>query len=154
MTTQFRRLRRPLGALGVLAVLAVAVYQLGHGDGTVGAEAARQHETPAADRPVAVTATPIDRREVQRSVGAVGTFYGFDELTVSAEVSGRVVQVFHETGDVVQPGDALLQIDPTDYELTVEEKRREIELDATRIGLRDYVPADKDFNPDNVLKLI
>ena len=91
---------------------------------------------------------------MQRSVGAVGTFYGFDELTVSAEVSGRVVQVFHEVGEIVQPGDVLLEIDPTDYELAVEEKRREIELDGTRIGLREYVPADKDFNPDNVLKLI
>ena len=101
-----------------------------------------------------MTVAPIALREVQRSVGAVGTFYGFDELTVTAEVSGRVVQVFHEVGEIVQPGDVLLQIDPTDYELAVEEKRREIELDGTRIGLREYVPADKDFNPDNVQKLI
>ncbi len=84
---------------------------------------------------------------MQRSSDAVGTFYGFDELTVAAEVSGRVAQVFHEVGDIVQPGDVLLQIDPTDYELAVEEKRREIELDATRIGLGEYVPPDKEFNP-------
>ncbi len=65
-----------------------------------------------------------------------------------------MAQVFHEVGDIVQPGDVLLQIDPTDYELAVEEKRREIELDATRIGLGEYVPPDKEFNPDNILKLL
>ncbi len=65
-----------------------------------------------------------------------------------------MAQVFHEVADIVQPGDVLLQIDPTDYGLAVEEKRREIELDATRIGLREYVPPDKDFTPDNIQKLL
>jgi len=108
----------------------------------------------AAERTMAVTTSPIMLREVQRSVGAVGTFFGFDEVTVTAEVSGRVVQIFHEVGETVQPGDVLLQIDPTDYELAVEETRRAIELEATRIGLADHVPADKDFNSENVLNLL
>jgi multidrug efflux pump subunit AcrA (membrane-fusion protein) len=136
-------------------------HQLQSGEETRGAEAAAKPASTvpaaaaaAAERTVAVTVAPIALREVQRSVGAVGTFYGFDELTVTAEVPGRVVQMFHEVGEIVQPGDVLRQIDPTDDELAVEEKRREIELDGTRIGLREYVPADKDFNPDNVQKLI
>ena len=34
----------------------------------------------------------------------------------------------------------LLEIDPTDYELAVEETRRSLELEATRIGLGEHVP--------------
>ena len=164
MTTQFRWLRRclvVLGTLCVMAAVAVAVNEWQSGEASMGAETsagpasgAPAATAPAAERTVAVTTTPIALREVQRSVGAVGTFFGFDEVTVTAEVSGRVVQVFHEVGQIVQPGDVLLQIDPADYELAVDLTRREIELEATRLGLREHVPADKDFNPENVLKLI
>lgn len=104
--------------------------------------------------PVSVTAAPVSQQQVQRSVGAVGTFYGFDEVTVTAEVSGRVVRVLHDVGDRVQPGEVLLHIDPTDYELAVEETRRAIELEATRIGLREHIPADEHFTAENVMKLI
>lgn len=164
MTTQFRWLRRcliVLGPLCAMAVVAVAVNEWQSGKASLGAEtsagpasAGPAATASAAERTVAVTTVPIGLREVQRSVGAVGTFNGFDEVTVTAEVSGRVVQIFHEVGQIVQPGDVLLQIDPIDYELAVEETRRAIELEATRIGLREHIPSDKDFNPDNVLKLI
>jgi len=161
---QFRWLRRCLVVLGTLcamAVVAVAVNEWQSGKASLGAETSASSASgapaapaSAAERTVAVTTVPIGLREVQRSVGAVGTFFGFDEVTVTAEVSGRVVQVFHEVGQIVQPGDVLLQIDPVDYELAVELTRREIELEATRLGLREHVPADKDFNPETVLKLI
>jgi len=164
MTTQFRWLRRCLVVLGTLcamAVVAVAVNEWQSGKASLGAETSASPASgapaataSAAERTVAVTTVPIGLREVQRSVGAVGTFFGFDEVTVTAEVSGRVVQIFHEVGQIVQPGDVLLQIDPVDYELAVELTRREIELEATRLGLREHVPADKDFNPETVLKLI
>ena len=69
---------------------------------------------------VPVTVGAIVPRRVQRSVQVVGSFWGYDEVTVMAEVAGRVAKVFHEVGDVVRPGDVLLEIDPTDYELAVE----------------------------------
>lgn len=163
MSTQLHWLRRSLivlGTLGATAVLVLVINKRQWADEPANAERAAEFvatapaATAAAERPIAVTVAPIAMGEVQRSVEAVGTFCGFDEVTVSAEVSGRVVRVLHDVGEIVQPGDALLEIDPTDYELAVEEKRREIELDGTRIGLREYVPADNDFNPDNIQKLI
>ncbi len=164
MTRQFRWFGRGLAALAVLGALALVAIVSGERQSGQAALAAESSSVPPAKAPagvtaeaeriVAVTASPISLREVQRSVGAVGTFFGFDEVTVTAEVSGRVIQVFHDVGQTVQPGDVLLQIDPTDYELAVEETRRAIELEATRIGLADHVPADKDFNSENVLSLI
>jgi multidrug efflux pump subunit AcrA (membrane-fusion protein) len=71
-----------------------------------------------------------------------------------AEVSGRVIKVHHDVGDIVKPGDVLLEIDPTDYELAVQETRRSLELDVTRIGLGDRVPPDDEIQPDKVLALM
>jgi len=45
------------------------------------------------ERSVAVSAVPITVRSVQRAVSAVGGFYGYDEVTVMAEVSGVVAKV-------------------------------------------------------------
>ena len=39
-----------------------------------------------------------------------------------AEVSGRVARVYHDMGDIVKPGDLLLELDSTDYDLEVAEK--------------------------------
>lgn len=120
---------------------------------TAGAEApgAKKSAKVAA---VAVSVAPLTKRKVQRTVGAVGSFYGYDEVTVTAEVSGRVVKVFHDVGDVVKPGDVLLQLDTSDFELALEDTRRQLELDATRIGLGEYVPPDEEFVPEKVLALI
>lgn len=127
------------------------------GSGCGGAEAAPGAASARAagtEEAVLVSAAPVTVRKVQRAVGAVGSFFGYDEVTVMAEVSGRVIRVLHDIGDVVQPGDLLLEIDPTDYELAVAETRRAIESEATRIGLAEHVPPDKDFEPDKVLALI
>ena len=60
--------------------------------------------------------------------------------------------MFREVGDVVRPGDVLLEIDPIDYELVVEETRRALELEATRIGLP--IPSEEDFKPEKILAVL
>ncbi len=123
---------------------AVAASKAGAGDA---------EKTPASEpAAVPVTVGAIVPRKVQRSVQVVGTFSGYDEVTVMAEVSGRVGKVFREVGDVVRPGDVLLEIDPIDYELVVEETRRALELEATRIGLP--IPSEEDFKPEKILAVL
>lgn len=94
---------------------------------------------------VAVSVSPATERPLQRFVEAVGTFSGFEEVTVMAEVSGRVVKIHHELGDTVRPGDLLLEIDPTDYQLAVDEAASSLVTDLARLGveLKD-VPKDLD----------
>ncbi len=99
----------------------------------------------SAERAVTVTVAPITVREAQRTVGAVGSFFGFDEVTVSAEVTGHVARILHDVGDIVQPGDVLLEIDPVDYELALEETLRSLQLDVARIVMP--VPPDEAFEP-------
>ena len=58
-------------------------------------------------------------RSVRRTVSAVGSLYGRDEVNITPKVEGRVVKIHRDVGDVVRPGDVLLEIDPTDYQLAV-----------------------------------
>ena len=77
---------------------------------------------------VAVTVEPVSTRTVQRSVEAFGTLYGFEEVSISARVEGRVRQVLHDVADVINPLDKLLEIDATDYELAVQKSDRALQV--------------------------
>jgi multidrug efflux pump subunit AcrA (membrane-fusion protein) len=104
---------------------------------------------------VAVSVVPLTVRKVQRTVNAVGSFHGFDEVTVVAEVSGIVSKIHHEVGDIVRPGEILLEIDPTDYQLVVEETRRTLELDATRLGVaEENIQKAIDLDPEQIQALV
>lgn len=141
-----------IAGAGVLAALAAGAVFGGLGSASHGDQPAIESgEKAQAAQPsaVPVTLAPIVPRKVQRSVQVVGTFSGYDEVTVMAEVSGRVATVLHEVGDVVRPGDVLLEIDPTDYELAVEEMRRALELEAARVGIPP--PPEAEFQAEKIL---
>ena len=89
----------------------------------------------APDRIIALEGERIVLRPVQRSVSAVGSFFGYDEITVTAEVKGRVAKVYHDVGDIVRPGDVLMELDKTDLELDLEQTRKSLELDVIRLGI-------------------
>jgi len=138
--------------LGVVAscVAGIAWIKLPAGEAPSAAPPATAARVDA-ERNVAVSVAPITVRHVQRSVGAVGSFYGFDEVTVMAEVTGQVVKVNYDVGDIVRPGDVLLEIDKTDYELDIELTRRAIEAEVMRLGIE--VP-DPNITPDEALELL
>jgi len=96
-------------------------------------QAAQGAAVSAARDPLAVTAEKVKLQKVQRTVQTVGSFAGYEELTVTAEVQGRVTKVHFDIGDIVHPGDLLLEIDPTDYELTVLEARTAFEAELAKL---------------------
>jgi multidrug efflux pump subunit AcrA (membrane-fusion protein) len=105
------------------------------------ADGAERTRAPAAEtaRPpeqaITLEGERIAVRPVQRSVGVVGSFHGYDEVVVTAEVSGRVAKVLHDVGDVVHPGDVLLELDTQDFALELEQTRRALELEVVRLGV-------------------
>jgi len=103
------------------------------------------------ERMIALEGERITVRPVQRSVGAVGSFFGYDEVTVTAEVSGRVAKVLHDVGDIVRPGDVLMELDTTDFELELELTRRALELEVVRLGVP--VP-ERPVSPDEIAALV
>ena len=55
-------------------------------------------------------------------------------IPIVAQVPGRVVEVSVDQDQVVQPGDVLFRIDPTDYELAVETAESALELTGQEVG--------------------
>ena len=95
--------------------------------------------TVAAAVPVNVASVEI--REVQRRVSVVGTLHGFERITIPPKVEGRVQAMHFDVGDRVAPGESLLELDPTDYQLAVEEARQSLNQELSRLDLRQS-PSD------------
>jgi RND family efflux transporter MFP subunit len=139
--------RRRIGWLWTACVagglVAAAAWLLmgGHGGHATETQGPADHESRT---PVVVTAARVEPRQLQRSVEVVGSLFGRDEITLAAKVSGRVIALHHDVGDTVRPGDVLLEIDPTDYQLAVEESRRALELELARLGLTKLPEANFD----------
>lgn len=101
---------------------------------------------PTGSEPVAVTVAPVTARPIRRTVAVVGTFFGQEEVVITPKVEGRVVRLHHDTGDVVKPGDVLLEIEDVDYKLAVAEAQRALELELAKLGLSVLPEASTDWN--------
>lgn len=98
-----------------------------------------------ADSAVAVTVEPVTYRPVQRVVEGVGTLHGFEEITISARVEGRVRKLCFDVADRVKPGEVLLEIDPTDYDLSVDQAERALQVELAKLGLNKAPGRDVDL---------
>jgi HlyD family secretion protein len=65
---------------------------------------------------VSVRTEKVGRRDLVSIVTASGKIEPKTKVEISADISGRVIQVAVEEGQTVQAGDLLLRIDPTQYE--------------------------------------
>ena len=87
--------------------------------------------------PIPVAMAPLEYRSIQRIVTAVGSFSGFDEVTLAPKVDGLVKCVNVDVGDPAIPGSVLLELDSTDYALAVAEARRAFDAELARLGLAE-----------------
>lgn len=134
-------------AVGAVALVALVGGGVAYSSGQFGPDTreglpAEARDTGRADEAVAVTAEAVACRPVQRSVEVGGTFYGFDEVTVTAKVEGRVRVVHRDVGDRVRPGDALVEIEAADYEQAVQQDERALLVELARLGLHQ-APDDR-----------
>ncbi len=100
-----------------------------------------RHETEgatAADAPpppVPVTVAAIERRPVERTIEAVGSLRGWEQVTVGSKRSGRVQKVFHDLGDRVHPDEPLVQLDPIDARLAYNAAESRYLAELVRLGV-------------------
>jgi RND family efflux transporter MFP subunit len=92
---------------------------------------------------IVVTAEPVQVRPIQRTVDAVGTLYGFEELTISSKLEGRVAKIHHDLSSVVAPDELLLELDETDARLAVEQAERSLQAELSKWGF-STVPTEGD----------
>ncbi|MBN7797487.1 efflux RND transporter periplasmic adaptor subunit [Parahaliea mediterranea] len=79
-------------------------------------------------RPVSVYTAPVQRQDVVLEVFTQGEVRPRTELDLVAQVSGRIVAVSPEftEGGIITPGEALLEIEDTDYRLALREAQARV----------------------------
>ena len=112
-------------------VVAVAASGCGH-------EVA-ETKTGAATTPrlVPVTVAPLEHRAVERTVEVIGTLRGWEQVTLGSKRSGRVIKVHHDIGDRVQPGEPLVELDPTDARLGVQQAETKYLGELVKLGITE-----------------
>ncbi len=92
-------------------------------------------ESVAEPPPVSIRVAPVTIRPVERRVAVVGSLMGLEVITVTPKVEGRILATHFDVSDRVRPGDILLELDPTDYRLAVDESQRGLEQELARLDL-------------------
>jgi len=98
-----------------------------------GARASAKADVEA--RPVPVTVAPLERRTVERTVEAVGSLRGWEQVTIGAKKSGKVLNVYHDMGDRVRPDEPLVQLDPIDAKLAYDVAQSKYLAELVKLGI-------------------
>ena len=109
--------------------------------GSVGAmnRMAKTKKPPAVNkakkRMLSVEAIPVVREPVALSVTGYGEARPVETVEICTEVGGRIIEkTALKQGEIVQKGDLLFRIDPTDYRITRERARIQIDLKKNQIN--------------------
>lgn len=100
----------------------------------------------SAESAVPVTIQPVTYREVQRTIEGVGTLNGYEEVSISSRVGGLIQRIHFEVGDRVRPGDLLMEVEPTDYRLAVDQAERALTVELAKLGLTEFPESDIDLS--------
>lgn len=100
--------------------------------------------TPAEPIAIPVTVEKVALRPVQRIVYVSATIHGLEEVVVTPEVEGIVKRIHHEVGDRVKPGELLVELDPMNYQLAMNEAQQALQLELARLGLKEMPPEEFD----------
>src|SRR5262245_5163581 len=112
-----------------LLVIALAVT------GGAGCARSRASERDARDQAVKARVVSVEARQVRRNVETVGTLFPHDEVTVSAEVEGRVARVFVDVGDKVAAGRPLVAVQPVELGLAADQDQAALQQVRAQLGL-------------------
>jgi HlyD family secretion protein len=101
-----------------------------------------------------VRAQDVERRDLVAKVRASGHIEPKRSVDISADISGRIVQLPVEEGQNVREGDLLLIIDPTQYEAALQRAEASVaEARAREVQARtDYTQARRDADRMSQLK--
>lgn len=96
--------------------------------------------------PVSVQVAPVSTRQLTRVVESVGTLYPYDEVVVSAEIEGRIIEVNADLGDLVKEGAVLARVSDEEQRYILQQNEAQLRQSLERLGLRDEKDRVKDIN--------
>jgi len=118
------------------AILALGAGWLAVGQAGCSHEGAKATSKPDVEsKPVPVTVAPLERRKVERTIEAVGSLRGWEQVTVGAKRSGKVLKVYHDMGDRVRPDEPLVHLDPIDAKLAYDVAQSKYLGELVKLGI-------------------
>lgn len=95
--------------IGLVIIIAVGVFL------------AIQKSKNSAQKPKEVNTETVENRDITESVTASGKIYAEEEVKISSDVSGEIVQLNVKEGQYVQKGALLAKIQPETYQAIVDQ---------------------------------
>jgi HlyD family secretion protein len=120
-----------------IAVLLLIATSLSACNASTAEDKSPASAAPAASPAIAVETAPIETRELQRIVEAIGTLDPNEEATISNQVEGLVTKVLVDLGDVVKAGQLLATLDTSELDLAVRQHTAALQQEMARIGITD-----------------
>src|SRR6476620_6997194 len=87
--------------------------------------------------PLGVRATTVVVKQLQRDVESVGTLFPFEEVTISSEIDGRVVEVGADLGDAVKKDQVLVRVSDEEQRYLLAQNEAQLRQSLERLGLKD-----------------
>ena len=132
---------RPL----IVTLVALAALGLFGCRGEPPASAAQDKSKGQAPPAREVRLVPALERGLPRTIAATGTLAAEDQVTLSAKVAGRLERIDVDLGSRVRRGQAIAQLDQTDFKLRIEQAEAALQQARARLGL---APGGKDERVD------
>ena len=139
-------LRRLLALVVIGGAIVGAIVVVGGRSDSAAKAGASAKAAATEPKIVNVTVDPVTPRPIQRRVQVVGSLWGRDEVAITPKVEGPVLKIRAFVGDVVRPGDVLMDIDEKNYQLAVNEANRSLELELSKLNQKSLPSADFDIN--------
>jgi multidrug efflux system membrane fusion protein len=122
------RLRRVVIVIAVLVAVGVAIYV-----------ATRRGGQPTPSRfanagPVPVGVAPVTKGDMPITLTGLGTVTPLATITVQSQISGQLMAVGFEQGQMVEKGQFLAQIDPRPYQVALEQAQAQLAKDEASLA--------------------
>jgi multidrug efflux system membrane fusion protein len=98
-----------------------------------GAEA--RAPAPGAERTVPVQVAKVERKDLPIWIEGLGTVAAFQQVTVRAQVDGRLDKVLFTEGQTVKKGDVIAQVDPRPFMVQLHQAEGALERDRSQLEI-------------------
>jgi RND family efflux transporter MFP subunit len=94
--------------------------------------------------PVKVKVAPVSVKQIQRQVESVGSLFPYEEVIISSEIDGQVVEVTSDLGDRVGQNQVLVRVSDEEQKYIVAQNEAQLRQSYERLGLKSEKDKVKD----------